>query len=181
MLQQELRQTKRHYESFRQHLMKLDVDEIVNTDKDHFFFGDSGTGDPRGSWRDAEAAEDGAQEIDPSVVAEMKKYKNLLPEDVEVLRQVRLKITNYLLLEQEKRSTTAEGTSSAILGPIRPVKDPLEVELCATEFEIYSKTADPRSVTNQMKRSERLIDKCREEFGRHAKAVQDMKQWMDQV
>ena len=64
---------------------------------------------------------------------------------------------------------------SAILGPIRQLKDPLEVESCAAEFEIYSKTIDPRSLTNQMKRNERLIEKCREEFGRHAKAVQDMK------
>lgn len=157
-LKSELTQTKRHYESFRQHLLKLDVDEVVNADKDHFFFGDWGKGQARRSEKEGNEEEDVGQEIDSSVVAEMKKYKNLLPEDIEVLRQLRLKITNYLLLEQDKRSTTAEGTSSGILGPIRQLKEPLEAESCAAEFEIYSKTIDPRSLTNQMKRNERLIE-----------------------
>jgi len=36
----ELEQTRRYSEGFRQQLLTLDVEEMMNADKAHFFFGD---------------------------------------------------------------------------------------------------------------------------------------------
>ena len=48
-------------------------------------------------------------------------------------------------------------------------------------FEIYSKTSDPRSLLKQVKRNERLVEKCKEDFAKNEKAVDEMKKWMDHV
>ena len=41
------------------------------------------------------------ESIDRSVLAEMKKYKNCNPEDVSILKGLKLKISNYLLEAEE--------------------------------------------------------------------------------
>ena len=42
------------------------------------------------------------ESIDKSVLAEMKKYKNCNPEDVSILKGLKLKISNYLLAAEEE-------------------------------------------------------------------------------
>jgi hypothetical protein len=42
------------------------------------------------------------ESIDKNVLAEMKKYKNCNPEDVTILKGLKLKITNYLLAAEEQ-------------------------------------------------------------------------------
>jgi hypothetical protein len=42
------------------------------------------------------------ESIDKTVLAEMKKYKNCNPEDVNILKSLKLKISNYLLSAEEE-------------------------------------------------------------------------------
>lgn len=109
--------------------------------------------------------------------------------DVEVLRQVRLKIVNYLLAQAA--SVTSDHPDavpkSTVCGSCHTralewrSNEELESEGNVAVFEIYSKTADPRSLLNQVKRNERLVEKCKEDFAKNAKAVDEMKKWMDHV
>ena len=48
--------------------------------------------------------------IDKSVLAEMKKYKNCHPDDVSILKGLKLKISNYILsAEQDEANFKAQS------------------------------------------------------------------------
>lgn len=111
------------------------------------------------------------------------------PTDVEVLRQVRLKIVNYLLSQATSASSdqqdgapkNVECSACRTLALKGRVSEELASDGNVAVFEIYSKTSDPRSLLNQVKRNERLVEKCKEDFAKNVKAVDEMKKWMDHV
>jgi hypothetical protein len=89
------------------------------------------------------------------------------PTDVEVLRQVRLKIVNYLLSQTTSASSDyQDGAPRNVVSACRTQalkgrgSDELESDGNVAVFEIYSKTSDPRSLLKQVKRNERLVEKC---------------------
>ena len=109
------------------------------------------------------------------------------PTDVEVLRQVRLKIVNYLLSQTTASSDHQDGAprNAGSAGRTQELRgrssEELESDGNVAVFEIYSKTSDPRSLLKQVKRNERLVEKCQEDFAKNVKAVDEMKKWMDHV
>lgn len=103
------------------------------------------------------------------------------PTDVEVLRQVRLKIVNYLLSQTTSASSDHQDGAPRNVVLKGRSSDELESDGNVAVFEIYSKTSDPRSLLEQVKRNERLVEKCKEDFAKNVKAVDEMKKWMDHV
>jgi len=89
---QELQETNKHYTEFRKKVKNLNMEKIMNNEKS-FCIGSAETNefsDQRNSFNPIE-------QIDKSVLAEMKKYKNCNPDDVSILKGLKLKISNFLL------------------------------------------------------------------------------------
>ena len=71
----------------------------MTNEKSFCFYGRDDEGGAAGAMRNSFNP---AESIDKGVVAEMKKYKNCNPEDVNVLKGLKLKISNYLLTSEGK-------------------------------------------------------------------------------
>ena len=126
----ELQETKKYYAEFRKKVKGLDIDQILTNEKSFCFYGADGEEGGAGGMR---KSFDPTESIDKGVLAEMKKYKNCNPEDVSVLKGLRLKISNYLLTSEGKMLFEAQRQSH------RLTKTPLHLDNKILEVNIYPK------------------------------------------
>lgn len=73
----DLKTTKRHYEAFRRKIDALSIQKIMEDEKSFQFFDESSVNKN-----------------------EMKKYKGLSSDDIELIKGIKLKISNFLLLQE---------------------------------------------------------------------------------
>ena len=84
---------------------KLELDRVMENQKSFCFFpGDAFGMDESRIDESIDMSLDLSfnSNTDKSTLFEMKKYKNLMPEDVKILKGLKLKISNYVLKESDK-------------------------------------------------------------------------------
>ena len=81
-MRKELNETRKHYQEFRKKVRNLDVEQIMSEEKSFCVFG---------------AEDRDASKVDEEILYQVKLYKNCHPDDVEILKGMKLKLSNYLL------------------------------------------------------------------------------------
>ena len=88
----ELASTKKYYQEFRRKVADIDVEAMVTDERSFCFFSN-----------DQSVDSINASNIERDQLEEMKKYKKVHPTDVDILKNLKLKICEYLLDAERQR------------------------------------------------------------------------------